>query len=188
MVNWNCLEIYKKTSLFVKLVSIQGSENMSKFNNKPPKIVNVPFLPHLKKFVIKHYRLDDSLPIMVTKNSILGKLSHAILISKKNKVTTSSERHTEKIKLSFSQDINKLEIRINRLILLNNYYHKFFLEMMCMYIISQDRVGIPPWVAVEDFLKLYDIAPEEYDKYSAYRQWQRFKNEEFHQQNDLKVI
>lgn len=157
-----------------------GSEIKSKTVKKPPKIINVPFLPHLKKFLVKHYRLDDSRPILVKRSTILGKISYAILKDRKNEVLKSSTRHIETLTLTFTDDLNKLEIRINRLILLNNYYNKFFLDMMCIYIIAQDRVGIPPWVAVEDFLKMYDIAPDEYDKYSAYRQWMRFKNEEFH--------
>ncbi len=140
------------------------------------KIVAVPILPHLKKFILAHYKLQE--PVEVTMRSVLGNLTYSILISKRG-VTKSNERYADTITLKFCDDLSNLETRISSLVQINNYYDKFFKDMMVTWVIAQDNVGITPYRSVQLFLEKYDITESEYQLTSAYRHWMRWKNEEY---------
>lgn len=141
------------------------------------KYISVPFLPHLKKFLLLHHKVSEPVPVRL--NSLLGKITYSTLISKKQ-VTKSNDRYDDTIMLEFSQDINNLEKRISSLIKINEFYDKFFKDVMIGWILAQDEVGIAPYASIQSFLRKYGITEKEYALETAYRHWQRYKNSEYH--------
>ena len=142
------------------------------------KIVKIPFLPHIKKFILVHYKVEEPLPVPAKLNNLLGKIINAVLIGEKE-VQKANDRCTTHLTMEFGKRLAERELRISKLMLLNRYFDKMFKDHMVQWILAQTDLGITEMEAIRRFLNFYKITEDEYSLLIAHRQWMRHKNGEY---------
>lgn len=111
----------------------------------------IPVFPHVKKFILKKYRLTN--PIKTEETTSFGK----------------------SITLVLTKEQSEFGPRQNKLIRINQAMDDAFKEHLLTWVGAQQEAGIPAYAACKMFLQFYDIDEKEYTLDAAYRLWQRSK-------------
>jgi hypothetical protein len=139
-------------------------------------VLQIPILPHLKKFIHQRYGSGD--PLRIDQDMLLGKIV-VVIVKDKVKPRPVSERYSEILRVSPSWEIRERSPRSRKLAELNVHLDKIFKEKMYSWIEAQVAAGLSAYQATEDFLAHYSIKESEYSKESAYRQYLRYKHDEY---------
>lgn len=148
------------------------------------KQFEVPIQPHLKKFILKQYKLKE--PIKVEEYSVLGKVVMGALMDKRNSVelnkltshrgTGQRDLLTDTLRIILSKGMSERAPRLHKLVRINIDMHRIFKDYMLVWIIAQHDVGIPPNTSCKRFLEKYGIDENEYSYDAAWKYWMRYKN------------
>lgn len=143
---------------------------------EPNKEVIFPILPHLKKFIIKFYKLEKA-PYYIDLHSPVGLVISNVLRSKQLTCRLSAkdkEKYTAHFHCILSKRMSELEIRTSYLIRFNMEFKQIFRDQLCNWVMAQSQVNIPYYKSVELFLVYYDIKESEYSYDAALRMWNRY--------------
>ncbi len=140
-------------------------------------VVRVPIRPHLKKFILKHYKMEEPVPVQLP--SLLGQQVFSLLRDR-TRAKRINDKYTEVLTLVFCKEISRREVRLAKIILINHYFEKIFKSSMYLWTIAQDMEGRPAYHGIKDFLRYFGITEKEYSFESAHRAWLRYKNYEYH--------
>jgi hypothetical protein len=138
----------------------------------------IPVFPHVKKFILKKYRLTN--PIKTEETTTLGKAITLALKDNRLRIKYQDsqyrDRLTESLTLVLTKEQSEFGPRANKLIRINQAMDDAFKEHLLTWIAGQQEAGIPAYAACKMFLQFYDIDEKEYTLDAAYRLWQRSKN------------
>jgi len=140
------------------------------------KIVHIPVLPHVKKIILNHYKFTE--PVKADLSNVIGLQLYA-LVKEKSRRRNGHNSYRDILKVDLCHEIEKREIRMGSLILINHYFDKHFKYLMFNWIQAQYEAGISAYQAVKNFLNFYQIDENEYSYESGYRAWLRYKNDEY---------
>ena len=140
-------------------------------------VVRIPIRPHLKKFILKHYKMKE--PVTVQLPSLLGQQVYSLLRDR-TRPKRINDKFTDILTLELCDELARREVRLAKLILINHYFEKVFKSSMYLWTIAQDMEGRPAYHSIREFLRYFGITEKEYAFESAHRAWLRYKNSEYH--------
>jgi hypothetical protein len=140
--------------------------------------IEIPILPHLKKFINKFYQFNGE-PFEVTLDNPIGIAMKHVLKDRKKVDLKLVERCTTTARFQLASDFTKYELRMSFICQFNREFDRIFKNMMYLWIMAQFEVGINNRVAVKNFLRQFEISDNEYSYESAYRAWSRYKKDEY---------
>lgn len=152
---------------------VEGKPAVVKIRNR----FTIPVFPHVKKFILKKYRLKN--PIKTEETTSFGK--SITLVLKDNRLRLKyqdsqyRDRLTESLTLVLTKEQAEFGPRQNKLIRINQAMDDAFKEHLLTWVGAQQEAGIPAYAACKMFLQFYDIDEKEYTLDAAYRLWQRSK-------------
>lgn len=137
----------------------------------------IPVFPHVKKFILKKYRLKN--PIKTEETTTFGKAITLALkdnrLRLKYQDSQYRDRLTESLTLVLTKEQSEFGPRPNKLIRINQAMDDAFKEHLLTWVGAQQEAGVPAHAACKMFLQFYDIDENEYTLDAAYRLWQRSK-------------
>lgn len=134
------------------------------------KRITLPILPHLKKWLVRKYEIDE---VFEVNSSTTVGITLLGLVALRTFPQTANDKYTESIVLEFGTKISEREIRQAFVIGANTYFDRLFKEDMITFIEALRRQGVPAYRSTELFLDLFDIEEGELQKNSAYRHYMR---------------
>lgn len=142
-------------------------------------IVTIPVLARVKKLILKQHNQAE--PVKAEMSNQLGIIIYSVVKDryKQRSSLLFPESLSEKINVELCYKISSREHRLGKLILINEFYDKYFKQLMFTWITAQLSAGVPALQGIKNFLNHYHIEEEEYSYQSGYRAWLRYKNEEY---------
>lgn len=152
---------------------VEGKPAVSKIRNR----FTIPVFPHVKKFILKKYRLTS--PIKTEETTTFGKSITLVLKDNRLRIKYQDSQYRDRLTESLTVVLTKEQAefgpRQNKLIRINQAMDDAFKEHLLTWIGAQQEAGIPAYAACKMFLQFYDIDEKEYTLDAAYRLWQRSK-------------
>lgn len=146
---------------------------------KSTKTVEIAIFPHLKKFILKHYKIEPGEPVYVSMHNTLGITMKHVLKEKVKISNRHQNRLTEKITLELCKSLSGRELRRSYLLQFNIEYDRVFKDFYRVWVTGMTTEKVPESEAIKRFLEYYNIKETEYSYLSAQRDWSRFKNKEY---------
>jgi hypothetical protein len=137
----------------------------------------VPIFPHLKKFIAKTYGAGV---IRTEESTVLGRLVTAALRDNLGRRFSARDwpyEPTETITILLTKDQAHLSPKQSKLLRINVDVSRMFRDSLIAWIIAQQEAGMMAYPACRAFLDLYGIEDEEYSIKTAYKQWQRVRDQ-----------
>ena len=138
----------------------------------------IPVFPHVKKFILKKYRLGTR-AIRTEESNSFGKAITLALKDNRMRVQYQDSQYrsrlTESLTLILTKEQSEFGPRAYKLIRINQAMDDAFKEHLLTWVGAQQEAGIPAYAACKMFLQFYDIDEKEYTLDAAYRLWQRSK-------------
>lgn len=137
----------------------------------------IPVYPHVKKFILKKYRLRT--PVKTEETTTFGKAITLVLKDNRLRLKYQDSQYRDRLTASLTIVLTKEQSefgpRQNKLIRINQAMDDAFKEHLLTWVSGQQEAGIPAYAACKMFLQFYDIDEKEYTLDAAYRLWQRSK-------------
>lgn len=137
----------------------------------------IPVFPHVKKFILKKYRLRN--PVKPEETTVFGQLITKVLKDNRMRLKYQDsqyrDRLTESLTIVLTKEQSEFGPRQYKLIRINQAMDDAFKEHLLTWVGAQQEAGVPAHAACKMFLQFYDIDEQEYTLDAAYRLWQRSK-------------
>lgn len=151
---------------------------MAKKNTPTPRTqFSIPIFPHLKKFILKHYRIKE--PVKIENYNTLGNLVSLSLYQPPS--AEHNDQYRDRLTTNINIILNSRQAarapRLFKLMRINIYMDRVFKEHLITHIRSLREQGVPPYTACRFFLEQYNIEESEYPLATAYMHWQRINKE-----------
>jgi len=134
----------------------------------------VPIFPHLKKFILKNYKVSE--PVKTEDYTTLGKMV-SLALRDNRMLSDNNDQLRDRLKSTLTIMLSKQQAdlgpRLGKLIRINTNMDLIFKEHLLCWIDALKKDGIPVNTACKMFLEHYDIDEKEYSLDAAYKLYQR---------------
>lgn len=151
------------------------------------KILRIKTYPHLRKFIKSFYRTKSEDLVRVDRNSSLGMTMFEVLRNPRKVNSKEQSRFTDEISFLLNQHLSKLSITNKFVLRFNTQMDVLFKEHCVQWIMAQVENGMSASEAIRSFQKKYHINESDYSFENIYRNWTRWKNDEYYRLKNISV-
>jgi hypothetical protein len=148
------------------------------------KDFSVPLLPYLKKYTEKQFFAGYRAPYKIEEDTLIGKYVMSLIIDGRSVDMRGDKKieMSERLHIHLSEAMAKRSPSLRKLVPINYYLDKVFKNDLITWIKSaEDCGGVRPFVSSKNFLVHFGIDESEYTHDAAYKVWQRYKRQGYHQ-------
>lgn len=144
------------------------------------KILRINTYSHLKKFIVQFFKSDEDGNIRVDKHSSLGVVMSEILRNPKKVNLKEVDRYNTTISLSLNKELSEISMTNRIALRFNSQMDILFKEHFRQWIIAKVDEGVNASEAIRKFKSKYGVNESDYSFENIYRDWTRYKNDEYY--------
>jgi hypothetical protein len=148
------------------------------------QVYSIPMPSYLKKFILQEFKLEE--PIQLNENNLFAREIMKVVTDHRR--SKGFDKFDNKIDVILNQNISDFSVSIGKLAMVNESMTMIFKRCMYSFVKGQYIAGIPASKAIPNFLDLYGIRESEYKSETGYREYERYKNDEYGRSKKPKQI